>query len=400
MIDYRAHRFASINFGLLLFFALNPYIRWFFAQGIVQIVFFITTLLAIIRGNYRCIYEKKKIVFSIILYVVYFTLPVVHQFKSGYFLYYLVFLQILFFDSEVYFDGYLVLKKLMVIVCVASLIVWLIHLMGFHLPYYGMSPEWRTENLKDNYHIYGLCISLYRGTHLLGGGLERVCGVFAEPGHFGIYLGLILAVEKFELFSKENVIMLVTGILTFSTAFYGIFCLGMFYRLAGEDRCLSDVRKLFMLMVLLLPFVISNKMFYETAVGRVANYQKEDNFSIISMVDSRTSETTRRDFLRFSYSKKLLTGYGSVDKTEMIGTNWRGLVYRYGIIGCVIITVLVFYLTRGVSFRYQVLLFLIALLIISHRSYLMYAPGIYMMLYVGNMIYGRSEKIVSNGIIS
>ena len=58
----------------------------------------------------------------------------------------------------------------------------------------------------------------------IGGGLERICGVFAEPGHFGIYLGLMLAIEKFNFYEKRNLLLLITGFLTFSTAFYGIFC--------------------------------------------------------------------------------------------------------------------------------------------------------------------------------
>lgn len=388
--DYRAIQLASVNFGLLLFFALNPYPRWFLSHGVVQIFFFFTTLFAIVQGNYRISQDKKNIVWAIVLYIVYFTLPVVHQFKSGYFLYYLVFLQVLFFDNQVYLNGYLILKRIIVIVCIASLFVWLLHLLGFHLPYYEMKPEWR--NPKDNYHIYGLCIGLFRGSDFIGGGLERICGVFAEPGHFGIYLGLILAIEKFEFDSKENVLMLITGILTFSTAFYGILSLGLAYRLIEGSQKITDIRNLMIISLVGLPFVMMSNSFYNTAIGRVVNYQQSDNVTVTSMIDSRTSESTQRDFTRFSYGPKLLTGYGSDDKTEMIGTNWRGIVYRYGIIGVVIIAILLLSLTYNDSLKFQGLLILIALLIISHRSYLMYAPGIYMMLFIANMISGKTNS--------
>ena len=393
--DYRAIRLASVNLGLLLFFALNPYPRWFLAQGVVQVFFFFTTLYAIVQGNYRLSQDKKKLFWAIIVYIVYFTLPVVHQFKSGYFLYYLVFLQILCFDNHVYLNGYLILKRIIVIVCIASLVVWVLHSIGFHLPYYEMKPEWRTENLKDNYHIYGLCISLYRGANLIGGGLERICGVFAEPGHCGIYLGLMLAIEKFEFDSKENVLMLIVGILTFSTAFYGILSLGLAYRLIGGSQKLADVRNLMIISLVVLPFVMMSNDFYDTAIGRVLNYQQSDNVTVVSMIDSRTSESTQKDFTRFAYGQKLLTGYGSDDKTEMIGTNWRGLVYRYGIIGVVIIAILLLFLTYNDSLKFQGLLVLIALLIISHRSYLMYAPGVYMMLFIANALRNEHVEVIS-----
>ena len=48
-------RFASVNLGLLLFFALNPYPRWFMPEGLFQIVFLFTTTISVIelRRNIR-----------------------------------------------------------------------------------------------------------------------------------------------------------------------------------------------------------------------------------------------------------------------------------------------------------------------------------------------------------
>lgn len=384
MRDYRAVRFASINLGLLLLFALNPYPRWLLPQGMVQVFFLVTTILAVVQGRYFPTHDKKNMLWAILIYIVWFTLPVVHQFKVGYFLYYLIFIQILFFDYDVYLNGYLLLKKIMVIVCVSALIVWLIHLAGFHLPHYAMTPEWRQSAVND-YHIYGPCLSLFDSYHRNYQALERICGVFAEPGHFGIYLGLMLAVEKFELDSKENLIMLFTGILTFSTAFYGILGLGIAYRMSSRTTATLDLKNIVIALLIVLPFIFSNS-FFDTAVGRVAKYQKGENTTINSIIDSRTTAGTQKTYTRFASGTKFLTGNGMSEDDDIQITNWRGYIFRYGVIGGLIALILTLMITYGQKVRYQALLVAIGLLIFSHRSYIMYQPGIYMMLFIANMI--------------
>lgn len=391
MVDYRALRFASINLGLLLFFALNPYPRWLLPQGTTQIIFLITTTIAIIQGSYRPSPDKKWMIGMILVYIAWFTLPIVHHLKIGYLLYYLIFIQLMFFDYDVYIDGYLFLKKIIVIVCVFSITVWIVHLLGFHLPHYLMIPDWRQSSI-NNYHIYGPCLSLFNNKGTNYEMLERICGVFAEPGHCGIYLGLMLAVEKFEFDTKENIIMLITGILTFSTAFYGILSLGIAYRVLLTSHKLTDVRNVLITVLMVMPFVFTNSI-YQVAIGRVAEHQKGD-VSINSIVDSRTTDSTQRIYSRFASGKTFLIGNGQSEEDEIQITNWRGYIYRWGAIGGIIALILCLTLTNGHSFRYQALLLAIGLLIFSHRSYIMYAPGIYMMLFIANVISNNYEDFL------
>ena len=48
-------KLISVNLGLLLFFALHPYPRWFMPEGLFQIVFLFTTTISSIelRRNIR-----------------------------------------------------------------------------------------------------------------------------------------------------------------------------------------------------------------------------------------------------------------------------------------------------------------------------------------------------------
>ena len=72
------------------------------------------------------------------------------------------------------------------------------------------------------------------------------------------------------------------------------------------------------------------------------------------------------------------------DNDEMVGTNWRGVVYRFGIIG----------IARKGSMKYGFLLAAIALLIVAHRAYLMFSPAIYMMLLTAVYVNRTKESFI------
>ena len=215
-------------------------------EGLFQIVFLFTTTISSIelRRNIRkgLVVDKYRIGICIaaVTFLLFFTTPIVHDFRIGHFAYFLIFIQIIFFNDIIFYNSYKFLKKLFIIISVFAIVFWVLNAMGVPLIYYKCTPAFRTESVLDNYRIYGPVLSLYRGNMPIGGGIERICGVFAEPGHFGIYIGLMLAIEKFNFYEKRNLLLLITGFLTFSTAFYGIFCLGVLYKLLKYDRHNTD----------------------------------------------------------------------------------------------------------------------------------------------------------------
>lgn len=383
-IDY-----ASINLGLLLFMSLNPYPRWFLPAGILQIFFLVTTIITFFITDFRTARVRRSLIAAIAAYIIYFTLPIVHGFKSGYFIYYLLFIAILFYPRSVYLSAYKLLKKIIVFVLICSLVVWVIHLFGLELPHYTYILPAKAERNMDLMRIYGPCLSMFRGAVFIGGKMERLCGVFAEPGHCGIYLGLILAIEKFKISGRQNIIILISGILTFSTAFYGILLMGIVCRQFNSFKYGMDFQLMFVAALIMVVFLL-NKSLYESATDRVferiSDSGQEDGFFVLSVVDSRTYSFTLYDYERFSKTTDIIYGRGDVDVKEMISTNWRGYIYRYGIVGLIIAAILLLTITSGPDLIYRLLLISIALLIFSHRSYLLYPPGIYMMLYTATVI--------------
>ena len=394
-------KLISVNLGLLLFFALNPYPRWFMPEGLFQIVFLFTTIISVIElyRNIRkgLVIDKYRIRICIvaIAFLLFFTTPVVHDFRIGHFTYFLIFIQIIFFNDIIFYNSYKFLKKLFVIISIFAIVFWILNAVGVPLIYYKCTPAFRAESILDNYRIYGPVLSLYRGDMPIGGGLERICGVFAEPGHFGIYLGLILAIEKFNFYEKRNLLLLITGFLTFSTAFYGIFCLGILYKILKYKRITTDiiwiVAVLFLIAITLLFF--SNR-FIETIYGRVVENKREEVSGVIDLLDNRVPDSHITKFENFIQSTDALVGLG-YDNDEMIGTNWRGAIYRFGIIGIIIMLLLIFSIAGKGNMKYGFLLVMKGLLIVVHRAYLMFSPAIYMMLLTGVYVNRTKETITS-----
>ena len=132
--------------------------------------------------------------------------------------------------------------------------------------------------------------------------------------------------------------------------------------------------------------------------GRVLKDVDTKNNAIMSIVDSRISERFLTDFDDFSKTSKVFTGLGYFDQEDIPTTNWRGLIYRFGIIGLFIILLLIIFIIRRVDILYALLLFSIAILILSHRSYLLYTPSIYVLLFMATSV-NLQQDISKNSII-
>lgn len=383
--DYKDYRFACLNLAFLFLFLLNPYPKWILPNGSSQIIFLLTTTWSLhrLKGSEFLKPLSKyelRILFFVILYAIYFCLPFIHSFQGGWLLNSLIFMEILLFDKEIYNETYLILKKIFVWICIFSLIVWCLHLVDIEIPHYTYIPDFRYY-ADDNYRIYGLSVALCHGNSwLYGASLERICGVFAEPGHFGIYLGILLACNRFRFEKKGDYVLLATGILTFSTAFYGILGIGFIYRLLSAYEGVQDLKRLTLAGILLFPLLLLNTKFIDTALNRVIGNNK--NVNIISLVENRTTKQSRTAFDEFTSTEKVFIGVGYMENGKVQITNWRGGVYRYGIIGILIMSFLILSIVSKIDYKFALCLLAITALVMSHRIYLMYSLGIIMCTYL------------------
>jgi len=391
-------RSASINVAFYAIISLNPYFRWLLPNEIFYFFFLISTVFltfqlkdkfnnAIISNTYR-----RRVALMLLIYLLYFTTSFIHEMRWGHFVWLMPLILITFYNTEIITRGYIYIKIIFIWISIFSILIWMLNQINFPIPYYTYQPDFRYFT-SDYYRIYGPAISLYRGDLPVGGiyGIERITGIFAEPGHFGIYLGFILAIEKFNFSIRDNQILLLVGILTFSTAFYGMLLLGFIYRVINERKISNSAVKTILLigLTLGLGFALGGDGFKQLIYGRVINSQDNDSFSLVEVVESRASNRLVEDFVDFSKSKDFIIGMGYTDHTEIEKTNWRGLIYRFGIVGFVIIILMFLIIINKVPKTYGLLLLSFGVLVLSHRSYFLYTPSIFTLLTIACIIYDK-----------
>lgn len=109
-------------------------------------------------------------------------------------------------------------RLIFVILLSCSLIVYLLISFGINLPYH-ISPPPPRNTIDYNYYIYPFYASPsvddWRNL-----GLNRFNALFDEPGVVGTISFIILFIEKFNLKKIGNIVLLVSGILSFSLFFY------------------------------------------------------------------------------------------------------------------------------------------------------------------------------------
>ena len=117
-------------------------------EGLFQIVFLFTTTISSIelRRNIRkgLVVDKYRIGICIaaVTFLLFFTTPIVHDFRIGHFAYFLIFIQIIFFNDIIFYNSYKFLKKLFIIISVFAIVFWVLNAMGVPLIYYKWRGNW------------------------------------------------------------------------------------------------------------------------------------------------------------------------------------------------------------------------------------------------------------------
>lgn len=121
-------------------------------------------------------------------------------------------------DKSFIFRVYSRYRLIFVSFLAISLIVYLFVSFGFPLPY-KVSPPPPRNTIDFNYYIYPFyaCPSIDDWRNL---GLNRFNALFDEPGVVGTISFIILFIEKFNLKKIGNIVLLISGVFSFSLFFY------------------------------------------------------------------------------------------------------------------------------------------------------------------------------------
>lgn len=161
-----------------------------------------------------------------------------------------LFVLIFLCDKKYLIEVFNKFRNIYVILIAISMIVWLLVSLGVSLPYRTIPPLNSGKNIMVNAYPFLVKISpLSMSVDSLSNSV-RFMGLFDEPGVVGTVSLMMLFVGKFDISKKYNIILLISGILSFSLFFY-IAC---FVFLMYNVIVLSNYNKKYRFIVIILLF--------------------------------------------------------------------------------------------------------------------------------------------------
>lgn len=280
-------------------------------------------------------------------------------------------------------------KKVIFVVCLLGIICFINYYLELFIPF--QLVKYYQQNTYSRYVDYKIIFLL---TNQYTNSL-RLCGVFNEPGYLGTICALLLCAFDVDLKDKENIIIFIAGLLTFSLAFIIII---LAYLLLKYVKNIKTIIITVAILFLFL-FVIPNIETSNSSLGRVIDRMKitEDGLS----GDNRSGEDLDR-ILENMLIYKPFFGYGdgylNTQKLEAHST-YKSYVIEYGIIGCLLIWGSLFvaslYKKMGnINILFYVLVFFLS---IYQRPHIF--VFIYQIILYGGILYVESNAQINKKLI-
>ena len=215
--------------------------------------------------------------------------------------------------------------RMFLAVAVVSVLVWLCYFLGINI---GFQRElyYSQRDVGWTYYYYRWFIFAIFNSQTI----FRLCGVFNEPGALGTLCGLLFVCGGKKAKRWEKIVLLVTGTLTFSLAFFLIV-----FAYEAIKICLKNPRSiifvaLFVALFLAIPHIdFHNELLNQTAARFTIT---ESGLS----GDNRVSKTFEAQYNDFLHSSDVWLGKGAGYDLGGANSSWKShYVVPYGIVGTV-----------------------------------------------------------------
>lgn len=366
---------------------LSPFFSWFINQFVINSFFIATTfgLLAHSANHYYYQLNRTRgsMIAGLLLFTIYMYTPFMgHHFSLARIMQLLPMTVILCLSGGILREVYNKVWWFFVVVSFFSLIVFFLGLLGLNLPYIPISAAHRSY-VMDYYRLYGIVVELFRGDIPISGTqISRICGPFAEPGHFGIYLGFVLLAENLNLKKRGNVFMLIAGIFTFSPAFYFLLIIAIIKEWFSVKLRLNYSKALTALLIgFFVYFLLSDHSLAEQF--RFLAFERSFGDIERSVLDDRVGEHFLIAYSTFKSSDSFLTGVGRHEALQInTPSNYRTFIYTYGLLGLGFLGLFIVTILQKLKKRDFVLFFIAILGVFAHRFWMFVSVPIVGLLFV------------------
>lgn len=339
--------------GLLLFLMLDPYITWAYQS----LMFFVVTLplLGIFWFKQREMNVRNTLLFVFFALVLLLAAVCKRSNLFGLMAFFL-FAIIPFMTRSFSKDVFRNFKNIYTVFLLLGFIVWILVFLGVPVPSRVIPPM---NTLKDYYynlypflvipHTFGITIESFYASF-------RFCGPFEEPGVVGTISLLILLVEKFNLKDWKNVLLLVTGLLSFSIFFYGAaFCFVIYYMVFNRKWKMGLICIVFTLTLFgftkdsaFFKQLLWERLEWNSQKGKIGGDNRSDE-----IMDNYFNKVKGTSIYYFgSPDHKLLTFFSS-------SASYKNAVLTYGMVSCTLYLLFFFLLAwLRIGLKKELLLFM------------------------------------------
>lgn len=286
--------------------------------------------------------------------------------------------------ESVWCGAFKIFRYYLIVTSLYGIISYFSFLISLPLPHEQVSYY---SNMGYNSALY---INYYLSYLVLTDGGVRLCGMFNEPGYFGTILALYLVADNFSLKKKENIIMLLAGMVTFSMAFYVILILFLIFKIGKTPKVIVPLLVAFFTLFFVFPWLAESNDMIGRLLGRFEF--REGRFA----GDNRTTEVFDGYWKRFIKSSSLLFGYGTgfvnyIQSFSNSGSlSYKRVVIEQGIMGAGLMWGLLYKAARIKGRGYNVWLFILLFFVSIYQR-----PNVIFITYFV-LLFGGIEYIKEN----
>ena len=270
-----------------------------------------------------------------------------------------VLLPIIIFNDDLKIDIYRFVSRGFAILLSISLIAWILFLLGY------ISTIGYSDFMGYNFITHPLFIC----DPGAGITLPRFHGLFLEPGHIGMICALFLYANHYKLKSFDNVVFILSIILSFSSAAYIITLLGYVFYLYSRYGIKKIWKKMLPFVMLLLLIIVINldedSVIYQLVFRKFID------------VDSIIEENRYESAFISYYSNKMsdwnnyLFGISDFDSSKFPGNSGiKFFLCRIGLIGLLLVLWVSFTILKLHSCKSTILFFVLYVVSFIQRPYL------------------------------
>ncbi|MFA7116516.1 MAG: hypothetical protein WC140_04720 [Bacteroidales bacterium] len=288
---------------------------------------------------------------------------------------------------------YKIFRKIIIFYAIGSSIITILTFTPLinYIPHYDL-PAQSALHIRRNlvYRVYIFFVTESNGNILNS---MRACGMLIEPGHFSIILGFVYLIDKLSG-RKINYWLVVCGICTFSFTFFIIAGIAEIYYMITNHKVLKTIRVfiLFLLILLfiylLLPNYIQDTIYYLIYERNMKDIV--DTFlntgTIQSALDERTNFEGIYYYEQFIHNSNNLLYGANIQDDAWILSDYRGMILNIGIIGLILSLLSILLSNLLCPMKMRIPLLCAAGLIFLHRSWMLYYPYIFFILYMASIV--------------